>query len=256
MSAWLHTVAQALDRRAATLEVFFRDDDAGWSDERLFALLTLFERHELPLDLAVIPEAIGPDTAARLAHRAHLSDLLGLHQHGFTHTNHEPQGRACEFGPSRSEAAQRADIASGRERLLMLFGSEFEPIFTPPWNRCTSATGACLVEAGIPVLSRDASAAPLGVPGLVECPIASDWLKKRHRVPLTRDEWASSFADLIGSATAPVGVMLHHAVMDDDNRQALGELLRLLRTHGRVRAMRMWQVVARRLVMESERKPS
>lgn len=256
MSAWLDGVARSLDERATPLELFFRDDDAGWSDERLFALTNLFESHELPLDLAVIPKAINSGTAVRLAQRARRSDLLGLHQHGFIHTNHEPQGRPCEFGPSRPEAAQRADIASGRERLLMLFGSEFEPIFTPPWNRCTTATGACLLDAGIPVLSRDATAAPLAVPGLVECPIASDWLKKRHGVALTRDEWAASFADLIRRATDPVGVMLHHADMDDDNREALGDLLRLVRRHGRVRPLRMWQVVARHLTLESERKPS
>jgi len=253
MSAWLERVARALDERAAPLEVFFRDDDAGWSDERLFALMTLFERHELPLDLAVIPEAIEADTAARLAHRARVSGLLGLHQHGFAHSDHETEGRPCEFGPSRSEADQRADIASGRERLLMLFGPELDPIFTPPWNRCTRTTGACLIDAGIPVLSRDATAAPLGVPGLAECPIASDWLKRRQGVPLTRDEWAASFADVIGRAVDPVGVMLHHAVMDEGNREALGDLLDLLRRHRRVRMMRMLEAASLPLNAQSER---
>ena len=39
MSAWIEPIARALDERTLPLTVFFRDDDAGWSDERLFALL-------------------------------------------------------------------------------------------------------------------------------------------------------------------------------------------------------------------------
>ena len=247
MSAWLRDVARALDERPAPLSVFFRDDDAGWANDRLFALMTVFERHDLPLDIAVIPHAIDRDTATRLGRRARLAGRIGFHQHGYAHINHEPDGRPCEFGPSRSDAAQRADIARGREQLLMLFGNTLGPIFTPPWNRCTRATGACLVDAGIAVLSRDATAVTLGVPGLAECPIASDWLQKRRGVPITRDEWAASFADLIARRVDPVGVMFHHAVMDHGNRETLADLLHLLRRHGRVRAMSMSEAASRSL---------
>ena len=250
MNAWLRDVARALDERAAPLSVFFRDDDGGWANDRLFALMMLFERHDLPLDVAVIPHAIDRDTATRLTRRAGLSGRISFHQHGYAHINHEPYGRPCEFGPSRSEEAQRADIARGREQLLMLFGDALGPLFTPPWNRCTRATGACLVEAGIAVLSRDATAGTLGVPGLTECPIASDWLQKRKGVPVTREDWAASFADLIAHTVDPVGVMLHHAVMDHGNREALGDLLHLLRRHGRVRAMTMGEVAGRSVAAE------
>ena len=73
---------------------------------------------------------------------------VGLHQHGLAHVNHEREGRKCEFGPSRDAAAQRRDIADGRERLAALLGDRVDPIFTPPWNRCTADTGAVLAELG------------------------------------------------------------------------------------------------------------
>lgn len=239
MSAWLEPIARALDARTSPVAVFFRDDDAGWADERLFALLTLFDRLEMPIDLAVIPEAIAPEIAARLARRARVSRLLGLHQHGFAHVNHEPTGRKCEFGPSRALESQRHDIEKGRQRLLALFGAELDPIFTPPWNRCVAATATCLIDAGFTVLSRDRSAEPLGVDGLLACPIASDWLLKRHGVRVSRDVGAAEFAGAIATTDAPLGLMLHHAVMDDEEREAFAVALKMLRSHSRVRVVTM-----------------
>jgi hypothetical protein len=244
VNASIEPIARALDERATPVTVFFRDDDAGWGDEELFALLALFERLEMPLDLAVIPDAIASESAARLAHRGRLSGLLGLHQHGFAHRNHEPAGKRCEFGPSRGVDAQRHDIMEGRQHLLSLFGAELDPIFTPPWNRCVAATARCLLEAGVAVLSRDRSAEPLGVEGLTECPIASDWLLKRKGVRVTPDVWAGEFATAIAAADAPLGVMLHHAVMDDSDRKALGAVLTLLRNHSSVHAVRMREAAA------------
>ena len=40
-----------------------------------------------------------------------------MHQHGYAHVNHEPEGRKCQFGASRSAAEQSDDIAAGRELL-------------------------------------------------------------------------------------------------------------------------------------------
>jgi hypothetical protein len=46
----------------------------------------------------------------------------------------------------------------GRERLEQLLGAVVEPIFTPPWNRCTAETGRCLVDLGVETLPREAIA--------------------------------------------------------------------------------------------------
>ncbi len=64
--SWLGPVVDALDRRTVPIEVFVRDDDAGWADAELFALLDVFAARGMPIDLAVIPDALTPRLAAEL----------------------------------------------------------------------------------------------------------------------------------------------------------------------------------------------
>src|SRR3954470_22008778 len=166
---WLQPLRARLNARDRPLTLFFRDDDAGWADERLFELMDRFEERRLPLDLAVIPQALSAPLAAELRERQEASGgRVGLHQHGFAHVNHETEGRKQEFGPSRSADEQREDIATGLAELERLLGGCLQPVFTPPWNRCTEATGRCLAELGFRVLSREHRAEPLRVDGLAE----------------------------------------------------------------------------------------
>jgi len=233
-TSWLRPVAAALDAARAPVPVFFRDDDAGWDDARLFALLDAFAARSLPVDLAVIPRALGPALARELLARPG----VGLHQHGLAHVNHESAGRKCEFGPSRPAAAQRGDIEEGRARLAALFGGRADPIFTPPWNRCTADTGRCLAELGFAALSRESRAAPLGVPGLRELPVAIDWFAHRHGERLSPHALGDRIAAAI-AAGGPVGLMFHHAIMDAGERRRAGELLDLLAGHDRAGAAPM-----------------
>jgi hypothetical protein len=237
-SGWLRPVTTALDAAIAPVPVFFRDDDAGWGDARLFELLDRFAAQSLPVDLAVIPMELDRGLAAELAARAG----VGLHQHGLAHVNHEREGRKHEFGPSRDAAAQRSDIAAGRERLAQLLGKRVDPIFTPPWNRCTADTGRCLAALGFEVLSREARAAPLGVPGLRELPVRIDWFAHRMGERLSPVELGERIAVAIGTGD-PVGVMFHHAVMDGGGRRRAGELLSLVADHERARPALMMEVV-------------
>ncbi len=233
MNAWLDPVRDALDAAPAPVPVFFRDDDAGWADRRLFALLDRFAAHGVPVDLAVIPRALTPGTA-RALHRRLRTERIGLHQHGLAHTDHEagtPGVRRCEFGPSRRTAVQVADVAAGRALLLDAFGAALDPVFTPPWNRCTPATGAALVTCGIVVLSRDAGAGRLGVPDLREVPVTLDWAGRTRGVPWTPAGRARRLAAQLRGG-GPVGVMLHHAVLDESGRDEVAALLGLLARHG------------------------
>jgi Uncharacterized protein conserved in bacteria (DUF2334) len=231
MVRWIDPVAAALDAAPRLVPVFFRDDDAGWSDDRLCVLLDRFLEYGLPLDVAVIPKALRPPLAREL--RARADERLSLHQHGFAHANHEPEGRKFEFGPSRSRAEQRRDIEAGRALLEERLGGLLAPIFSPPWNRCTAETGKCLAELGFTVLSRESRAEPLGVPGLRELPVSLDFVR------LEPDELARRFA----AARPPVGVMFHHAEMDDAAMARAGELLELLAGHDRVAARPMMALV-------------
>jgi hypothetical protein len=220
----LRNLLTSLDRIDQPVEVFFRDDDAGWEDERLLELVARFAEHGLPVDLAVIPAELTETLAERLA-----ASHAGLHQHGYAHTNHQTEGRKCEFGPARSRVQQFEDIAAGRERLRVWLGDRLDPFFTPPWNRCTADTGSVLVELGFALLSRESKAEPLGL--LPELPVHLDVAR------LSPSELDERFAALVGGG--PIGVMFHHGVMEPPDMARASELLALLAGHERVVPRRM-----------------
>jgi hypothetical protein len=220
----------SLDAVAAPVDVFFRDDDAGWEDERLLELIARFAEHGLPLDLAVIPAELTPRLADALRERH-----AGLHQHGYAHMNHQLEGRKCEFGTARDRAAQRADIAAGQRRLRELLGERLDPFFTPPWNRCTRETGEVLVELGFTLLSREHRAEPLGL--LPELPVHLDVAR------LSPEELDTRFATQV-EAGGPVGVMFHHGVMGPDEMARASGLLAALARHEAVRPRRMAELAA------------
>ena len=230
MSAWLEPLREVLDRSTGPVAFFFRDDDAGWDDAHLQALLALFDRHATPLDLAVIPTALGPVLSRQLRARLRATpELLGVHQHGYAHSNHESSGRKCEFGISRSRLAQRHDLESGATILREQLAAPVDAIFTPPWNRCTETTVECLAELGFRALSRDRGAARLDARGLCELAVDVDWCKA-FVAPAPLDALGSSLASAAAGGQ-PAGIMLHHAVMNDAQLEPLGELLRLLSRH-------------------------
>jgi predicted glycosyltransferase len=228
---WLLPVREALDGLAHPASLFFRDDDCGWGDDRLLLLLDIFTDFGIPLDLAAIPVALHPDLAQKLSRRiaAH-PERLRIHQHGYAHVNHELVGKKCEFGPARDYLSQRTDIENGQRRLAELLGAAPDPIFTPPWNRCTAVTARCLAELGFQVLSRDSHAEALEIPNLFEMPIAVDWFAHRKKMRLNQIEWGELLADKL-ETEGSIGIMLHHAIMDADEMQALAQLLSLLARH-------------------------
>lgn len=231
MSNWLEPVQDALDRAIDPVAFFFRDDDAGWHDERLFRLLNLFADYDLPIDLAIIPQALTRALARNISGRVESNPArIGVHQHGFAHINHEREGRKCEFGPARSREAQEQDIESGKRLLAEQLGAIVKPIFTPPWNRCSKVTGDCLIRLGFQILSRDHSAEPLNVSGLFELPVRVDWFAKRKGARLDLNQLGVLIAEAIKDAK-PVGIMFHHAIMDATERTAASNLLALLATH-------------------------
>jgi peptidoglycan/xylan/chitin deacetylase (PgdA/CDA1 family) len=240
--SWLISLAETLDAASQPIVFFFRNDDAGWEDRRLFELLRLFGKHDVPLDLAVIPKSIRNNTAARLRVLVEMfPEKISLHQHGYAHLNHEQDGRKSEFGDSRPGTLQLADITSGRQLLMDMFGPVVDPIFTPPWNRCTAMTATCLRAAGFTYLSRDVSAIPIDTGGLREVPVAIDWFKKRQGFRLAPSEIGAALS-AAARARSAVGVMLHHAVMDHDEHTRLGEVLRLLSLHPHARCVLMRDV--------------
>jgi len=245
VSGWLDPLRDALEQRTRPLDCFFRDDDGGWDDAALLRLATCFERAGAPLDIAMIPAATGTALAACLLERKRGGTTpLALTSHPCSHLNHEATGRKCEFGTSRTHVQQLGDIEAGRIRLQRLFGEAIDPIFTPPWNRCTDDTVAALGDLGFRTLSRHRGASPDARGRLHELNVHVDWM--RHRAATGPDQCAIVEA-LVDSLRhdEPVGIMLHHAVMTDGDFHALSELLFLLGSQAHVGLRSMSELAAR-----------
>jgi hypothetical protein len=238
-------IEPVLDALPARVDVFIRDDDAGWNDAHLLALLDATERCGAPIDLAAIPHAMSRGLAREL--RARITGapaLVGVHQHGSTHLNHESEGRKCEFGASRDARTQRDDLARGQAQLREHFGELLLPIFTPPWNRCTEATPALLAELGFAALSRDRGAKP-AQHELQEVPVDLDW--SRHWREGGAPALVAAFTHTLRQRAADgqvFGLMLHHAVMARDELMALEGVLIMMARHPRVRWHAMRELIS------------
>jgi len=151
-------------------------------------------------------------------------DRVAVHQHGFSHVNHQLSGRSCEFGSDRNYEQQQSDIAKGQQKLADTFGTQVTPIFTPPWNRCTSDTAVALQSLGIRQLSRIINSEPIDK-AVPEIPVAVDWLKKRKGERLNTPELVNYISGLFDTEDEIIGVMLHHEHMDQENRDLLRQLV-------------------------------
>jgi hypothetical protein len=254
MRAGLNAVTAALDAARLPVCFFVRDDDGGWDDARLFALLDCTDRAGVPIDLALIPQASGTVLARELNARIDAAPgRVSVHQHGFAHCNHEALGRKCEFGLSRAADAQRRDLTAGRERLGALFDGRLDAIFTPPWNRCSAVTPPLLAELGFAALSRSRAAQPVQHT-LPELGVSVDWCKQVRAAAARREDRgnriAFELAEAIGDGGA-VGLMLHHAEMDESELALLGSLIAELRSHPRARWSSMRDVLSARSSLTS-----
>lgn len=231
----MNQLAAALDQRSTPIDVFFRDDDAGWAMPELAAMLELFSRCACPVDLAVIPAALDHPLADELNRWRDGNSSIGLHQHGYAHVNHEPAAqKKCEFGSARPLDRQCADIMIGRARLADLLG-DTDAIFTPPWNRCAPPLLARLVEMDFALFSDDDAAD--GCDGLTQLPVTLDWDRARREERLE-----STLVEQMANPDGRVGIMLHHATLDEAARLTLARTLDLLAGHDMVklRSMRHW----------------
>ena len=243
MNAGTDPLLQALDAAPAPVTFFLRDDDAGWADERLLALLDTVADTGTPIDLAVIPGALQPALARTLQQRQR-GQPLGLHQHGLHHHNHETVGRKCEFGAARSAQQRLDDIRQGRRRLQQQLCDALDPIFTPPWNRVADDVPGLLRGLGFAALSREHRAPPQDE--LAELPVHVDWCKHWRaaegagdaRPQQAAQAVAQALAEQVGApGSAAIGLMLHHAVMDDGELGVLAGHLRRWTRHPNAR----WQ---------------
>ena len=218
------------------IDIFFRDDDVDEDEKSLRRLLDLFVRRNVPLNLAVIPGCLTDSAVSYLVQTcsAH-PELIELNQHGWRHVNHEPEGRQCEFGPSRTFDQQLSDIASGKAKMTSAFGDMWFPVFVPPWNRCTEETYQALDRLEFPVLSRNETGAPVTGHKFHEISISLDLYQWRGGAAMRQIE--AILEDLILQIRQRkwTGVMLHHKVMSDEAFSFVDLLLDTLNQYRNIR---------------------
>lgn len=215
MKNLIQTLVESVNAKAEVTDFFIRDDDVGWAGDLLYKLTNRVFDLGVPIDFAIIPMALDSKSEKQLLDlKLQAPQLIGFHQHGYAHTNHQPQGRKCEFGEHRIKDQQRTDIMKGVNRLYAAFGDLPDSVFTPPWNRCNQNTVDVLLECGFEILSRDNTAQSLDTGSLQELPISIDWLKKRKGTRLSVPAFLEDSNSHIVQ-NQRIGIMLHHEMMDE-----------------------------------------
>jgi hypothetical protein len=198
------------------LRLWWRDDDAAQLTPQLDRLLALAARLALPLAVAAVPARLSHAARARLLAAPQVTMLV----HGFAHENHAPPGeKKTEYGLHRSVPAIRQELAEAR-RLL----PEAAPIFVPPWNRIDRALVPLLPEVGFLGLSTH-GAKQLAMGQLAQVntwvdPI--DWRGTRGLLDAAKILAQFSAAAQHGG---PVGLLTHHADMNEEMWRFLDDLL-------------------------------
>ncbi|MBI9110359.1 polysaccharide deacetylase family protein [Maridesulfovibrio ferrireducens] len=221
--SWWIKLEQLIPKKGC--DIFFRADDIGYPGKQFSTMVDVFKKNKVPLALAVVPawvnqdriqmlfETLGPDMS-----------LWCMHQHGYKHMNKEKSGKKFEFGPSRDRNKMTAELTKGKQKLDKLLGSSMCPIFTPPWNRCSTETMACLIELGFIAISRCINVSPYPLKGLPDLPINIDLHTIKEKDPKVGIKiLMNQIEHAVQSDYA--GFMLHHQRMNKTSVKFLDFLL-------------------------------
>lgn len=224
-----------LDRwrgQGLTPRFWLRDDDAIRPTPALDRLLGLIRVYDVPLLLAVIPA----EATEVLARRIDGETLATPAVHGYSHRRHTPDGvPAMELGGERSVEEILDELKAGRERLDRLFGARLSGILVPPWNRLSREVALRLHETGFTGLSTNSwHEDGAALPQLNTQIDIVDWADGQRGHSL---EWAiGELLRRLGQARerggAPLGILSHHLVHDEQAWDTLEALIRALKERG------------------------
>ena len=220
----------ALQESGKIIQLFLRDDDIDSDEDTLRTLCDITLSRGIPLNLEVIPGNLTPSTIRFLKNLKRINpSLIELDQHGWRHTNHEQEGRKCEFGASRNFQEQLQDIARGKALLEDALAERFFPVFTPPWNRGTADTFRALDELGFLVLSKDRGKQAVTGYRFREISTTLDLYQWKTGPSMKSPMVIAKALDSQFNELETIGLLLHHKVMDAEAFSFLDALLKLLR---------------------------
>jgi hypothetical protein len=231
--------AWAVADRTATL--WWRDDDATTVTPALERLLGQARAGGIPVTLAVIPATADAGLAARLANEP----LVTVVQHGFAHANHAaPGAKKAELCDGRPLSEMATELARGLSYLTAIFGSRWQPVLVPPWNRIAESLLPGLAPLGFRGLSTyGARANRFVLPSILQVnthvdPI--DWRGTRKFLGATATlalliEHLRARRLGLADAMEPSGLLTHHAQADADCDVFVERLLAETAAHPAVR---------------------
>jgi len=180
---------------------WLRDDDAVALTPALGRLLSLIQKNNVPLALAVIPDLAEPDLFGRIGDAAVL-------QHGCDHRNRAAPGEKKTEFPAHEGIPEALD----RLRLVSMGGSKVLPVVAPPWNRMRRELAAALPRVGIQGLSSYGK--EQAIPGVRQINTHVDIVAWRDGKRFIGDDEAARLAMAYLLNEQPVGWLTHHAVHD------------------------------------------
>lgn len=228
------TINEGYEKSNSPPVVFFRADDIGIPSGTFSQLIGSFKKHELPLCLATVPAWLTDDRLSQLYEITGKSkEQWFWHQHGYVHHNHEPTGKKQEFGPARSYDDISTRLEKGKIRLDHFLGSLNQPVFTPPWNRCSGETLQALQDLGFKGISRSRGARPHTPQSFPDFQVNVDLHTRKETSP------EQGFNNLLkeidqGLASGKCGIMLHHQRMNKRAVALLDTLLHCLKKQPRL----------------------
>lgn len=214
--------------------IFFRADDIGIPSRQFQQLIACFQKHKLPLCLATVPTWLNQKRLDELRLLTGTNNSQWCwHQHGHTHRNFEQSGKKQEFGPSRSMEEITDSLIKGKQRLQYLLGADFFPVFTPPWNRCSSETLKALSDLHFQAVSRSKGARPKTPPGLADFQVNADLHTRKEHLP--RTSLTNLLTEIETSLSSGLcGIMIHHQRMNSSALELLDILLELIQKNRKI----------------------
>lgn len=227
-------IDRACHQRDKHVLVFFRADDIGIPSHQFQLLIDCFIKHRLPLCLATVPSWITDKRFAKLKRQSGTScEQWCWHQHGRLHRNFELDGKKQEFGPSRSREDILNSLQKGKKRLETIMAEEFQPFFTPPWNRCSTVTIESLAELNFSAVSRSRGAIPETINELPDFQVGVDLHTRKEVSPYL------GFTNLLKEleetmVSGQCGIMIHHQRMNSKAFELLDLLLQIIKNSPRL----------------------
>jgi peptidoglycan/xylan/chitin deacetylase (PgdA/CDA1 family) len=208
---------------------WLRDDDATRPSAALNKLIAVVREFETPLLLAVIPM----QASAALAERLATEPLVIPCVHGYAHQRHNAEpAPALELGGDRPTEEALTELRQGRDRLRQLFGEKLSGILVPPWNRIAPEIAARIHECGFTGLSTNSwHVNGTILPELNTQIDIVDWAngRKGHNLEWAAGELLRRLRQARERGGAPLGILTHHLVLDDQAWQTLRDLILYLK---------------------------